>query len=360
MITPFRIDIPQADLDELHDRLARTRWPDELPDAGWDYGIPLARVKSLAEYWRTGYDWRKWEARLNELPQFTTEIDGQNIHFVHVRSEAPDALPVVLTHGWPGSFVEYMEVVEPLSREFHLVIPSIPGFAFSGPTRERGWDVDRVARAWAELMARLGYDRYGVHGGDFGAAISRSLAALKPDQVVVAAHFTYLPTPPPPGWTGELSDGDRERVEQIKAYMAKQPAARVVNSTVPQTLAYSLNDSPTGLLAWLTERITEWGDPDVPMSDDHLLTNVSLYWLTGTAGSAGRLHRESTTPPPGVTQPVGVSVFAHDITRSIRVFAERSFDIVHWAEFERGGHYAPLEIPEEYASDFAAFFRAYK
>ena len=225
MIEPFTIDIPQADLDDLADRLARTRWPDELPEVGWDYGMPLARVKELVEYWRTTYDWRKQEARLNELPQYTTEIDGQNIHFVHIRSAREDALPLILTHGWPGSYLEFLGVIEPLTAEFHLVIPSIPGFGFSGPTHEKGWGVDRVAHAWAELMSRLGYDRYGAQGGDWGSVISRALANVAPDRVV-GVHLNYLPTPPLPGIEAELSDQDLGRLDTIKALKPRSPAIR--------------------------------------------------------------------------------------------------------------------------------------
>ena len=357
MIKPFRIDIPQADLDDLTDRLARTRWPDELPDAGWDYGISLDRVRELAEYWRTSYDWRKHEAELNQYPQFTTEIDGQNIHFLHVRSSHPDALPLILTHGWPGSIVEFLDVIGPLSEDFHLVIPSIPGFGFSGPTRERGWDVQRVARAWAELMSRLGYDRYGAQGGDWGSAISRALGAIAPEHVV-GVHLNYLPTPPPATLDGEvdLSEQDLDRLAGIKRYLSQQPGFRVIQSTRPQTLAYALTDSPVGQLAWIAEVFTEWADPQSAISTDRLLTNVMLYWLTGTAGSSARLHRESRTGPLPCPVPIGVAVFAHDITLSVRALAERAYTITHWTEFDHGGHFAALEVPDLLAGDVRAFF----
>ncbi|MEU5943454.1 epoxide hydrolase family protein [Micromonospora sp. NPDC047548] len=360
MIKPFRIDIPQADLDDLADRLARTRWPDELPDAGWDYGIPLARVRELAEHWRTAYDWRKHEAELNQYPQFTTEIDGQNIHFLHVRSADPDALPLILTHGWPGSVVEFLDVIGPLSEQFHLVIPSIPGFGFSGPTRERGWDVTRVARAWAELMRRLGYQRYGAQGGDFGSGISRTLGGVAPENVV-GVHLNYLPTPPPPGWAGEadLSEQDRARLARIKQLMAQRHPHQVLYSTRPQTVSYALIDSPVGQLAWIAEKFTEWTDPRSTITTDRILTNVALYWLTATTASAARLIRESAFGgrPLPCPPPVGVAVFAHDITLSVRPLAERAYTITHWSEFDRGGHFAAMEVPDLFIDDVRAFFR---
>lgn len=358
MIEPFRVDIPQEALDDLADRLARTRWPDELPGAGWDYGIPLRRVRELAERWRTSYDWREHEAELNRYPQFTTEIDGQNIHFMHVRSAAPDALPLILTHGWPGSVVEFLDVIGPLSEEFHLVIPSIPGFGLSGPTRERGWDVARVARAWAELMRRLGYERYGAQGGDWGSAISRTLGAVDSDHVV-GVHLNYLPTPPPPdGGQDGLSERDRARLAKIKAYVAQRPGYMVLQTTRPQTPAYALTDSPVGQLAWIAEKFAEWTDPRSEISVDRILTDVSLYWYTGTAGSSARLHRESAAGGPlPCPSPVGVAVFAHDITLAIRPFAEQTYTITHWSEFDRGGHFAALEVPDLFTGDVRAFFQ---
>ncbi|WP_328523053.1 epoxide hydrolase family protein [Kribbella sp. NBC_00359] len=354
MIKPFRIDIPQADLDDLTDRLSRTRWPNEVADAGWDYGFPLARLMELAEYWRTGYDWREHEARLNKLPHFTTEIDGQKIHFVHVRSSKPDALALILTHGWPGSFLEFLDVIEPLSRDFHLVIPSIPGFGFSGPTHERGWDAVRVARAWAELMRRLGYGRYGAQGGDFGAGISIALGAVAPDQVV-GVHVNYLPTRPVPDV--EVSEADEARLDKVRQLMANRPPFQALLALTPQTIGYALTDSPVGQLVWIAERFAQWTDPATPVSDDQMLTDISLYWLTGTAASSGRFHHDA---PRGSQQPclvpLGVAVFAHDITQSVRSLAERLYDIRHWSEFDRGGHFAAMEVPDLLAEDVRTFF----
>ncbi|MGW5387692.1 epoxide hydrolase family protein [Nocardia sp. NPDC003963] len=355
MITPFRIDIPQADLDDLADRLARTRWPDEIAGAGTDYGFPLARLRELTEYWRTGYDWREHEAELNELPHFTTEIDGQNIHFVHVRSAKPDALPLILTHGWPGSFLEFLGVIEPLSRDFHLVIPSIPGFGFSGPTRERGWDLVRVARAWAELMRRLGYERYGAQGGDFGSGISTALGAVAPGQVV-GVHVNYLPTRPDPAADIELSESDEARLDEVRQLMANRPPYQALQALAPQTIGYALTDSPVGQLAWIAERFAQWTDPRTPVDDERMLTDISLYWLTATAASSARLTKESARGSAPCPVPLGVAVFAHDITRSVRPLAERLYDIRHWSEFERGGHFAAMEVPDLLAGDIRDFF----
>ncbi|MEV0460332.1 epoxide hydrolase family protein [Catellatospora methionotrophica] len=355
MITPFRIDIPQADLDDLADRLARTRWPDEVPDAAGEYGFPLARLKELAEYWRTGYDWRTHEAALNELPHYTTEIDGQNIHFVHVRSANPDALALILTHGWPGSFLEFLDVIEPLSRDFHLVIPSIPGYGFSGPTRERGWDAVRVARAWAELMRRLGYERYGAQGGDLGAGISMMLGAVAPEQVV-GVHVNYLPTRPDPAVA--VSTTDEARLDKVRALITNRPPYQALTALTPQTIGYALTDSPVGQLVWIAERFAQWTDPATPVSDDRMLTDISLYWLTATAASAGRLHHDTPRGGPLTCRvPLGVAVFAHDITQSVRPLAERLYDVRHWSEFDRGGHFAAMEAPDLLAGDVREFFQ---
>ncbi|MFE4591680.1 epoxide hydrolase family protein [Streptomyces laurentii] len=355
MIEPFRVAVPQAALDDLAGRLARTRWPDEIDGAGWDYGFPLARLKELAERWRTGYDWRAHEARLNELPHFTTEIDGQRLHFVHVRSARPNALPLILTHGWPGSFLEFLDVIGPLSRDFHLVVPSIPGYGFSGPTHERGWDVGRVARAWAELMRRLGYERYGAQGGDFGSGISLALGAAAPDRVV-GVHVNYLPTPPDPEADVTLSASDEARLDQVRRLMANRPPYQALQAATPQTLGYALTDSPVGQLAWIAERFAHWTDPRSPVDDDRLLTDVSLYWLTATAASSARLHRESARRSEACPVPVGVAVFPRDITRSVRPLAELRYDIRHWSEHERGGHFAAMEVPEPFAADVREFF----
>jgi epoxide hydrolase len=371
-IQPFRIDIPQADLDDLHDRLDRTRWPDQLPGVGWDYGIPLDYVQELAGYWRSSYDWRDHERRLNEFPQFTTSIDGQNIHFLHVRSPEPDALPLVMTHGWPGSIVEFMEVIGPLTDprahggdpadSFDLVVPAIPGYGFSGPTRDRGWNVHRVAQAWDELMGRLGYRRYGAQGGDWGSSISRELGLIAGEHII-GVHLNMLS--PVPSDKVELSDEDKARVETLQRFRATGSGYGAIQSTRPQTLAYGLTDSPAGQLAWITEKFGEWTDGDLPddaVDRDQLLTNVTLYWLTGTAGSSALLYYEAARsrawgPPATSTVPTGVAVFPKEIAQPVRRLAELSNNIVHWTEFDRGGHFAAMEEPDLLVGDVREFFR---
>ncbi|MER6815585.1 epoxide hydrolase family protein [Spirillospora sp. NPDC000708] len=372
-INPFRIDIPQADLDDLHDRLARTRWPDDLPGVGWSYGVPTAYARELAEYWRTGYDWRRHEAALNEHPQFTTEIDGQNIHFLHVRSPEPDALPLVLTHGWPGSVAEFMTVIGPLTDPrahggdpadaFHLVAPSLPGFGFSGPTREAGWNLRRVARAWAELMRRLGYDRYGAQGGDTGSLVSPELGRVAPENVVGVHVNGSLGFPTfAPGETEGLTEAELAR---LAVYTDQDRSGyAMIQSTRPQTLAFGLHDSPAGQMAWIVEKFKEWTDPahDLPdqaVDRDQMLTDVTLYWLTGTAGSSARLYKEGATDwgqPVGKSDvPTSVAVFPGDA--GIRRVAEREHNVVHWSEFDRGGHFAAMEAPDLLVDDVRAFFR---
>jgi pimeloyl-ACP methyl ester carboxylesterase len=355
VLTPFRVEIPQSDLDDLQVRLDHVRWPDELPGVGWDLGIPLDRMRELVTYWREKFDWRGQEAALNRYPQFTTEIDGQNVHFLHIRSANPDALPLILTHGWPGSVLEFLDVIEPLSAGFHLVIPSIPGFGFSGPTRSKGWDIHRIARAWAVLMERLGYQRYGAHGGDWGSGISRALGAVAPAHVV-GVHTTYLVTPPPSGQEPVLSDEDQARLAKIKQLQARQPAYQALHATRPQTISYALTDSPVGLLAWIAEKFTEWTDPSSTITLDQILADVSIYWFTRTAGSSGRLANETPRGKVPCPVPVGVVVTPYDILQSVRPLAEQDHNIVHWTEFDRGGHFAGLEVPGLLAADIRDFF----
>jgi pimeloyl-ACP methyl ester carboxylesterase len=354
---PYRIAIPQTDLDDLHERLDRTRWPEELPGVGAAYGAPLAEVRELAEHWRHGYDWRRHEAELNELPQFTTTIDGQNVHFIHVRSADPGALPLILTHGWPGSIVEFLDVIGPLSESFHLVIPSIPGYGLSGPTTETGWNNGRIARAWAELMDRLGYERYGAQGGDMGAMIAPDLARHAPERVVGvhvnAASVGFIPLGPVDD--DGLTATERRRLGKIRHFMTEEWGYNQLQSTRPQTLSYALTDSPAGQLAWIAEKFAAWSAE--PIDRDRLLTNVMLYWLTGTAGSAARLYYENMhawSMPANSGVPTGVAVFAEDV--SIRRFADEANTIVHWSEFDRGGHFAALEAPDLLVEDIRAFF----
>jgi pimeloyl-ACP methyl ester carboxylesterase len=371
-IEEFRIDIPQAELDDLRDRLGRTRWPDQLPGVGWDYGIALDDVRELAEYWRTGYDWRVHERRLNSFPQFTTEIDGQMVHFLHVRSASPGAMPLIMTHGWPGSVVEFMEIIGPLTDPgahggdpgdaFHMVVPSIPGFGFSGPTRERDWNVTRVARAWDSLMGRLGYQRYGAQGGDWGSAISRELGVIVPERMI-GVHLNMLSPYVSGDLPADLSDSDRARVDRLRRFRLAGSGYSAIQSTRPQTVGYGLTDSPAGQLGWIAEKFGEWTDGGLSAVDrDQMLTNISVYWLTRTAGSSARLYFEAARsrasgPPAPSTAPTGVAVFPEEIAAPVRRLAEQTNNIVHWSEFDRGGHFAAMEEPDLLIGDVREFFR---
>jgi epoxide hydrolase len=365
-IAPFRIEIPQSALDDLQARLERTRWPDELPGAGWDYGVPLQYVRRLADRWRDGYDWRAWEARLNELPQFTTTIDGQNVHFVHVRSPEPDALPLIATHGWPGSIVEYIDVIGPLTDpashggdpadSFDLVVPSLPGYGLSGPTREAGWSNQRIAAAWAELMRRLGYTRYGAVGNDAGSMISPELGRIDGEHVV-GVHVTQLFSFPSgdPAELADLTPEEQRELETLQWFYENKSSFNTLMAQQPQTLAYALLDSPVGLLAWNAQLLGE------DLDDDFALTNVMLYWLTETAASAARLYCENARAPhptEPTTVPIGLAAFGGDFS-GIRRFAERDHrNIVHWSVFDRGGHFAAHKVPDLLVGDVRSFFRA--
>jgi len=380
-IHPFRVEIPQADLDDLHDRLARTRWPDELVGVGWSRGVPLGYLQDLAGYWRDGYDWRGQEARLNQLPQFTTVVDGQPIHFLHVTSPEADALPLIVTHGYPGSVVEFLDLVGPLTDPrahggdpadaFHLVAPSLPGYGFSTPVREPGWAMGRTSRAWVELMARLGYDRYGGQGGDIGAGVTGMLANLDPGHVV-GVHLNSDPLAVaavalPPGDQADkaaVTDAHRASLEWMRRFQADGLGYLELQRTRPQTVAYALTDSPVGQLAWIVEKFKEWTDPaaDLPedaVDRDQLLTNVSVYWFTGTGASAAQFlyetaHAQDWPGPSDVPQ--GWAVFAAN-DDLVRRLVDPDGRIEHWSEFDRGGHFAAMEAPDLLVEDVRAFFR---
>ena len=372
-IHPFRIDVPQVQLDDLRDRLAATRWPDELPGVDWSYGVPVSYARGLAEHWRTEFDWRAAEAQLNAFPQFTTRIDGQNIHFLHVRSPEPEALPLIITHGWPGSVAEFMKVIRPLTDPaahggdgtdaFHVVAPSIPGFGFSGPTTEPGWDLNRVVRAWAELMSRLGYERFGAQGGDSGAVISPMLG--RADSAHVAGVHVNgglgFPTGDPAEFQG-LTEAELSRLGQYQDQ--DRSGYAVMQATRPQTLAFGLHDSPAGQMAWIVEKFKEWTDPARELPEDavdidQLLTDISIYWFTGTAASSARLYKENQQSWGGAAEysslPHGVAIFPGD--PGVRRIAEREHKVVHWSEFDRGGHFAAMEAPDLLVEDIRAFFR---
>jgi epoxide hydrolase len=374
-IRPFRIDIPEQDLDDLRDRVGRTRWTNELPldtsgpqtgpvPPGWEYGVPVSYVKDLVEYWRDGYDWREWETKLNELPQFTTIIDRQNVHFLHIRSPEPDATPLIVTHGWPNTVVEYLELIGPLSDPrahggdpddaFDLVIPHLPGFGFSGPTTETGWDAQRTAKAWAELMKRLGYERYGAHGNDAGAIVAPLQGRLDPEHVI-GVHVNQIfsfPSGDPAAFEG-LTQEELQYLQFLQDFVERAVHDKVQEAQ-PQTIAHALADSPAGQLAWSGQLFGE------ALSPDEILTNVSIYWLTNTAASAARFYFENkhTEHPTGpTTAPIGLASFAYDF-RPIRKFAERDHtNIVSWSEFDRGSHWAAHDAPDLLIGDIRQFFR---
>lgn len=371
-LTPFTLSVPQDDLDDLRDRLSRTRWPAPLPGDGWDTGVPVHYLQKLSAAWRDDFDWRAAEARLNAFPQFTTEIDGARIHFLHIRSLHADALPLLLTHGWPGSVFEFLDVILPLTEPedpadgFDVVIPSLPGFGLSGPTREP-WNTARIARAWADLMGGLGYQKFAVQGGDIGAAVSPAVARLVPDRVVgvhINGSQTFVsPESVDDGTKESLTDLERDRLERVGRFMNEEYGYIAIQSTRPQTLAYGLTDSPTGQLAWMVDKFKAWtwppdASPEEVLGQDRLLEHVSLYWLTATAGSSaftGYATRSWGPPdePSGV--PTAFLEFAHDI--GIRSFVEQEHTVDRWTDVDHGGHFAAMEEPAIFVEDIRAFFR---
>jgi hypothetical protein len=366
-IQPFRIEIPQADVEYLHGRLASARWPGELPGVGWARGIPPGDLKELAEYWRTSYDWRSAEAQLNSYPQFTTEIDGQRIHFLHVRSGQPGAKPLLITHGFPSSVAEFLHLIGPLvnpaaGQAFHVIAPSLPGYAFSTPLAGTGWAMGRTAHAWIELMRRLGYGRYGLHGGDVGAGVSGAVAGLDGDHVIglhvvtdpltAANTATFLP-----GMAGRLDSSDpvdKLILDRMDAFRKEGSGYLAIQNSRPQTIGYGLADSPLLQLAWIAEKAYEW--TDLPIDRDQLLTTVSLYWFTGSGATAAhtlyeQAHSSDWGAPPAVPQ--GFAVFGADQTVRRLVPAP---DTAHWSEFQRGRHFPAMEAPAQLAGDLQAFF----
>jgi epoxide hydrolase len=372
-ISPFKAAIPQTAIDDLHVRLDNARWPELIETKSWEAGVPTHYLKNLADYWRNDFDWRAQEERLNKYPQFTTEIDGQTIHFLHVESPEPDAMPLIITHGWPGSVFEFLNIIEPLTNPrahggdpkdaFHVVIPSIPGFGFSGPTKEAGWNLARIAGAWAELMDRLGYDKYFAQGGDAGTGISTELSHAAGGKLLGIHMNGPAIFPQSPEDKENLSKEDQVRLERLEKFQSEGMAYYQLQATRPQTLAYALNDSPIGQLAWIVEKFQEWTDPAKKLPEDavnidELLANVSLYWFTGTSGSAARLLYETTHAggwpmPPAV--PVGIAVFAGDNT--IRAMVQKDGNKGHFSEFDRGGHFAAMEAPDLLVGDVREFFR---
>jgi hypothetical protein len=336
----------------------------------------MGYLRELVNHWVNSYDWRVWEARLNELPQFTTVIDGQRIHFLHVRSAEPGALPLVITHGWPGSIVETLEIVGPLTDPvghggdaadaFDIIAPSLPGFAFSTPVTEPGWDHGRIARAWAELMRRLGYQRYGAHGSDTGFWVSPELGRIAPTQVIGVHIYGGLEfDAPTPSDYEHLTDAERERLAAIEWLHRDATGYAAIQSTRPKTLGYALNDSPVGQLAWILDKFHDWTDPAKTLPDqaidrEHLLTNATLYWLTGTGAASAHQYYEARHTPadPHIRSavPTGIAVFPTD--PNIRRVADREHNVVHWTEHQRGGHFAALEAPDILINDIRTFYRA--
>jgi pimeloyl-ACP methyl ester carboxylesterase len=372
-VSPFTIQVEDAALADLRDRLARTRWPErELVD-DWSQGVPLAYVQDLCRYWRDEYDWRRGEALLNGFEQFRTEIDGVGIHFIHVRSPEAGALPLVLTHGWPGSVVEFLDVLGPLSDParhggdpkdaFHVVCPSLPGYAFSDKPPTAGWGTARIASAWAQLMARLGYERYGAQGGDWGSAVSTALGQADPEHVV-GIHLNMVLAQPAPEDLENLTESEKSSIASLEHYRRSDSGYATEQSTRPQTLGYALVDSPAGQCAWILEKFWSWtdtgGDPVGVLGADRILDNVMLYWLPATGASSGRIYWESfrSGRREPVSVPAAASIFPKEIFRPSRRWAERAFsDLRYWNELSVGGHFAAFEQPELFVEEVRAAFR---
>ncbi len=374
-IVRFTIHVPDAVLADLHERLARTRFPDAIDGTGWDYGTDTAYLKELVAYWQNTYDWRAAERRLNALPQFTTEIDGLTIHFIHQKSKEPNALPLVLTHGWPGSIYEFTKIIGPLTDPvayggraedaFDVVAISLPGFGFSGIPNERGWSPERMAGVIAKLMARLGYTKYGAQGGDWGGIISR-LIALDDAPHVVGLHLNFCIAGAPPGNdpNAGVTPDELRLMEERSAFMANERAYQQIQGTKPQTLGVALNDSPAGLASWIVEKFHAWcdcgGNIESRFTKDDLLTNVMIYWVTGTATSSTRIYYENRVAkanPGRVTVPTACAIFPKDITTPPRAWVAARYNLVQWTVMPRGGHFAALEQPDLLVNDVRAFFR---
>lgn len=372
-IERFELRVEDAVLDDLRRRLALARLPDQIDDSGWEYGFPTDYLGELVDYWRDRYDWRAQEARLNELPHLRTLIDEQSIHFVHARSAHPDALPLLLVHGWPGSVVEFLEVIPRLTDPeahggragdaFHVVAPSLPGYGLSEPTRARGWDPWRIASAFVELMERLEYGRYGAQGGDWGAQVATRIGALDPEHC--GAIHLNMPLADRPGEDVPLTDEDRADLAAMARFQREEAGYAQEQGTKPQTLGAALDDSPTGLLAWIVEKFRGWsdcdGDPETVFTRDQLITNVMLYWVTRTATSSARLYWElqhsREAPPEYVGVPTGVARYPGEVIRFPRSWVERRYNVTHWAEMPRGGHFAAMEQPTLFVEDLRRFFR---
>lgn len=376
-IRDFRVEVPQPVLDDLNERLARTRWPDEIPESNWSYGTDLAYLQELCEYWRTEFDWRAQEERFNRWPHHLTEIDGAQVHFIHARSPEPNAMPLLITHGWPGSVAEFLDVIDPLrdpaahggdpADAFHVVAPSIPGYGWSGPTRASGWDVRRVAEAWATLMARLGYDRYISQGGDWGAIITGNMPLVDAEHLA-GIHVNMLIAFPPNAGELDVSEQEQADLAATMEFMTTGSAYQEIQGKNPQTLGYGLTDSPAGLAGWITEKFHHWthhpdGNLETAVTRDQLLTNITTYWVTNTINSSVRLYCESQRSgrfgPIGerVEVPTGAAIFPGELFKIPRAYAEAAYNIVQFNRYDRGGHFAALEVPELLVPDIRDFAR---
>jgi microsomal epoxide hydrolase len=379
-IEPYRVAVSDAEIADLRARLKRVRWPDQLPDSGWDYGTDGDYLRRLCDHWRTGFDWRAFEDRFNRFSHYVCDADGQRLHFYHLRSPEPAARPLILSHGWPGSVAEFLDVLGPLSDPaahggdpadaFHVVAPSLPGFGFSGPTQVRGYRAANIAAAFDGLMQALGYDRYFAQGGDWGTLITTLLGATYP-QRVAAIHLNLLPAPPPDpanptdGLTAEETDG----LKRAQHFAAHETGYQAIQGTKPQSLAYGLTDSPAGLAGWIVEKFRGWsdcgGDVEASFSRERLLDNISVYWLTGTINSSMRLYYEETGPGrrlplPDVRVPTGHARFPAEIVQTPRRWAEAKFNITRWQDMPRGGHFAAMEVPGLFVEEVRAFFRDHR
>src|SRR3954463_6787787 len=361
--TPFVVEVADEALADLRERLAQTRWPEAETVEDWSQGLPLAYARELCEYWRTEYDMRRVETRLNALPQFRADIDGLGIHFLHVRSPHADALPLLLTHGRPGWVVEFLDVIGPLRDTFHVVCPSLPGYGFSDKPTSPGWSTSRIADAWAALMDRLGYARYGAQGGDWGAAVTTCIGQQDVDHLA-GIHLNMPMVGADRNTMDDLTDREKSALESMQHYQDWDSGYSKQQSTRPQTLGYGLVDSPAGQCAWIVEKFWAWtdcnGHPENALTRDELLDNVMLYWIPGTGASSARMYWESfrTGARGDVTVPVGCSIFPKEIFRPSRRWAERRFsDIRYWNELDKGGHFAAFERPETYVEEVRNFLR---
>ena len=373
-ITPFRIEASDAEIDDLGRRLRATRWPEREPVDDWSQGIPLAYVQEVCAYWAEKYDWRKREARLNQFPQFRSEIEGLGIHFAHVRSAHEDALPLLITHGWPGSIVEFQKVIAPLTRPeehggeardaFHVVCPSLPGYGYSQKPGATGWGVDRTAHAWDQLMLRLGYERFVAQGGDWGAMITAAIGEQNRGHCA-GIHLNMPIALPDPATMEDLSETEQAALASIQHYEQWDSGYSKQQSTRPQTVGYGLVDSPAGLAAWILEKFWSWtdcdGHPENVLTRDELIDNLMLYWLPGTGASSARLYWESfrSVSMGDVELPTACSIFPKEIMRTSRRWAEKRFhNIRYWNELEKGGHFAAFEQPETFVAELRAAFRS--